>query len=125
MVRKERRRKRSEDVLEALELQLEACREQAGLEAMVLGDGDGLCLAWAGQDASCKEVAARMALVNQKIENFEGVVLSPERRWNVRMRRFEAEGSDLYVCAIGGGGEKRAHQVHRSIGGVSRILAAA
>jgi hypothetical protein len=120
----ERRRRRSSDTLEALKYQLEACLDEAELEALVLGDEDGLCLAWAGTDESCKEVAARMALLNRKIENFEGVVLSGERNWNVRMRRFEAEGSDLYLCAVGGGGETRAHQIHRSIGGVSRILAA-
>jgi len=120
----ERRRNRSSDTLEALKLQLEACREDAQLEAMVLGDEDGLCLAWAGTDESCKEVAARMALLNHRIENFEGVVLSGERNWNVRMRRFDHDGSELYVCAVGGGGEVRAQQIHRSIGGVSRILAA-
>ena len=42
-----------------------------------------------------------------------------------REGRFEAEGSDLYICAIGGGGEPRAQQIQHSIGGVSRILAAA
>ena len=125
MERIERRERRSEDTLEALKLQLAACRQDAGLEAMVLADEDGLCLAWAGEEASCQEVAARMALVNHKIENFEGVVLAPERSWSLRMRRFQAAGSWLYVCAVGGGGEVRGRELQRSIGGVSRILAAA
>ena len=121
----DRRQRRSEDTIEALELQLKACREDGGLEAMILGDEDGLCVAWSGEDLGCQEVAARMALVNHKIENFEGVVLAPERKWHVRMRRFVVAGSELYVCAIGGGGEGRSSLIHRSIGGVTRILAAA
>jgi hypothetical protein len=119
----DRRRRRSEDMIEALQLQLEACREEADLEAMLVGDEDGLCVAWAG-DPGCEEVAAHMASVNYKIENFEGVVIAPDRKWSVQMRRFAAEGSQLYVCAVGGGGERRASQIHRSIGGVTRILAA-
>jgi hypothetical protein len=120
----ERRKRRSQDTLEALRLQLDACRQDAELEAMVLGDEDGLCLACAG-DPSCQEVAARMALVHRKIENFEGTVVAPERAWNLRMRRFRAAGSWLVLCAVGGGGEPRGREIQRSILGVTRILAAA
>jgi hypothetical protein len=121
----ERRQRRSDDTLEALKLQLDACRHDAELEAMVLGDEDGLCLAFSGDESNCHEVAAQMSLVNHKIENFEGVVLAPERAWNLRMRRFRAAGAWLYLCAVGGGTEERGREIQRSIGGVTRILAAA
>jgi hypothetical protein len=138
----ERRKRRSQDTLEALRLQLDACRQDAELEALVLGDEDGLCLACAG-DPTYQEVAARVvlatragavvglgrgggqALVHHKIENFEGTVVAPERAWNLRMRRFRAAGSWLVLCAVGGGGEPRGREIQRSILGVTRILAAA
>ncbi len=118
----ERRLNRSRDAMEAMRLQLDACRRGAELSAMFIGDEDGLCLAWAGDDATCEQVAANVAPIARRMENFEGAVDTDERMVNVRMRSFEVAGTRLFVGAVGGGGEARASQIHRSIGGVSRIL---
>lgn len=121
----ERRSKRSDNTSQALRYQLEACRREAGLEGMVLADEEGLALAASGDADHCDEIAARLALVGARVADFAGVLLSAEGAWQVSMRRFAIDGSELYMCAIGGDAEPRAAQIDRSIGGCSRILSAA
>jgi hypothetical protein len=123
-MRQERRRTRSDDAGEAMRFQLDAARMAAGCDAMVLADEDGLCVAAAG-GLPHDEIAAYSAILGNKVENFEGILYSKDRRWSVRIRRFSAEGARLILCAVGGGSEARAEQLHRSVGGVSRILATA
>lgn len=123
----ERRKRRSTNTGEALAYQLDACRDGAQVEAMVLADADGLCLAGSGEGYPADEIAeiaAHGAILGTRAENFEGVLMAPERHYNVRVRGFEAAGSRLYLCAVGGGGEDRARRIQRSISGVKRILSA-
>jgi len=120
----DRRRRRSNLPSEALRLQLAAARKAAGVDSMVLADEDGLCVAAVGAGWPHEEIAAYAAMVGGKVENFEGMLYSQDRCWNVRIRRFVADGAALLLCAVGGGGEPRAAALQRSIGGVSRILAA-
>ena len=119
----ERRRWRSSRPAEALRLQLSAARKDAGLDSLVLADQEGLCIAAAGAGWPHDEIAAYAAMVGAKVDNFEGTLYSHERCWNVRIRRFHAEGAPLLLCAVGGAGEPRAAGIQRSIGGVTRILA--
>src|SRR5438105_2035085 len=65
MSKKERRLRRTSEVSRALLYQLEACRASAGLEAVVVSDDAGLCLASAGEPATCEEVAARMPILGR------------------------------------------------------------
>jgi hypothetical protein len=120
----DRRRRRSLKPVEALRLQLAAARKAAGIDSLVLADEAGLCIAAVGAGWPHEEIAAYAAMVGTKVENFEGNLYSTERCWNVRIRRFRAEGADLLLCAVGGGGEPRAQGLQRSISGVTRILAA-
>jgi hypothetical protein len=119
----ERRRHRSESPHIALTLQLDACCHD-GLAAMVLADGDGLPLASSGDGYACEEVAGRMVLVARRIRDFAGTLIGPGQRWDVQMTKFEVDGSELVLCAVGGTAEARQRQLSRSLGGVQRILAA-
>ena len=121
MMRTERRKQRSDKHSEAMRLQLEAARRSSGSDAMVLADEDGLCVAAAGTMPH-DEIAVYTAMVGNKVENFEGTLYSKTRSWNVRIRRFTTQGARLFLCAVGGT-ETRGDAIHRSIGGVSRILA--
>ncbi len=120
----ERRLQRSNDKYEALFYQLEACRERAKLDALVLADNDGLCVAASGDPTVCEEFAVHAAMVCDRTESFDGAVLSPTNRWEVLMQRVDVAGTDLYLCAVGGDPDGRAVEVDCSQGGVARILAA-
>ncbi len=122
---KERRKQRSQNTTMALCLQLDACRRAARLTGMVLSDRDGLTLATAGDSKACREIAARLPLLGQKTERFEGVLYSAEADWEICMERFHAANSELYLCAIGGRADQRVPQVQHSRQGVTRILESA
>jgi len=110
---------------EALRLQLHACREAADLTGIVLSDEDGVCIASSGDEVTCEEIAARLPLVGRKVKDFEGILFSPWKGVEVRMRRFHVDGAELYMAAIGSTKSQRDLQLNRSIGGVARILQAA
>jgi hypothetical protein len=120
----ERRRRRSRDTLHALQLQLDASRRAGCLDAMVLSDGDGLLLASTGDREACAEVAARLPIIGRRVGEFEGTLLSAGKNLRVRMRRFFVGTAELYIAAVGGGGESGERALGGSIGGASRILAA-
>lgn len=119
----ERRRRRSTTPHIALTLQLETCLD-SGLAAMVLADGDGLPLASAGDDYACEEIAGKMVIVARRIRDFAGTLIGPGQRWDVQMTKFEIDGNELVLCAVGGSADDRQRQISRSLGGVQRILAA-
>jgi hypothetical protein len=118
----DRRQRRSLDTTQALALQLRACCEDARLDAMVLADEDGLCLAAAGPETTCQEVAATLPVLGRKAGDFTGVLLAAGRALETMVHRFRCDESSLYLCAIGGDESLRARQIARSIGGVTRIL---
>jgi hypothetical protein len=119
--KKERRNLRSANTTRALCYQLEACRQEADLAGMVLADEDGCCLAASGDGSACNEVAAQMPLLGRKVAEFEGVLYSLEEQYDIKMRRFDFFGADLYMCAIGES-RQRDNQLDHGIGGVARIL---
>lgn len=117
----ERRHNRSANTTEALHHQLDAALKNTELTGLVLTDDGGICIAAAGQDFACDEIAAHLPLVGRKAREFEGILFGPGAQWDVHMRRFEVEGTELYLCAIGAS-EARNDQLAHSIDGVSRIL---
>jgi hypothetical protein len=117
----ERRRHRSDHPLEALELQLEACRQAGDVDGMVLSDGDGLLLAAVGNRAVCDEIAVQLPQIGRRVGEFRGVLLSAERALRVHMRRFRVGVSDLYIAVIGSG-ERDSQTLAHGLGGASRIL---
>jgi hypothetical protein len=124
MIRTERRQRRSDDPNLALGHQLEACRRKAGLDALFLTDGDGLCIASSGPADTCEEFAARVSLMCREARAFDGELWTEDARWIVHVRRFDVDGSELCLCAVGGLPDARELEVERSLRGVRRILAA-
>jgi hypothetical protein len=100
----ERRHRRSACLADALRLQLEACREDEGLSAIVVSDELGFCVAHAGGDGSHEEIAARLPLL-----------ADPARRGSLRddaggfqappaalaVTTFSVAGETLHACAVG------------------------
>ena len=121
MSQTDRRHTRSANTTRALCLQLSASLRNAELEGLVLADDDGVCLAAAGDNGACNEIAAHLPLLGRKVNEFEGILFGPESQWDVQMRRFDVEGHNLYLCAIGGS-PVRNDQLQHSLGGVARIL---
>lgn len=124
MMIQERRRRRANTPGQALEYQLAQCCEDGRIEAMVVADGDGLPLASSGDTHACDEVAARMAIVASRIEEFSGTLLGSGLAWQVQMLKVQVDGAELLVCAVGGTAEARKRQITRGAEGAMRILAA-
>jgi hypothetical protein len=123
----ERRRRRSNDASQAIIHQLDACRQKAGLDAMILADRDGLCIAFSGPAVACEEFAARVSVLSMPhrgMSGFETELWTEDDRWDVHVRRFDIDGFELCLCAVGGVAGERAAEVERSLRGVTRILAA-
>ena len=112
----DRRQRRTEDVMEALHFQLDACREAAQLTAMVVAES--------GAESTCSELAARLPLLGRKAGDFEGVLLGAKGGVPVAMKRIRIDGAELFACAFGGVKERHALQLVRAENGVRRILAA-
>lgn len=110
----ERRHRRSTQPAQALSLLLETCRARGNFDAIVVSDDIGLLVASASTPGiDVEEVAALLP--------------EPEQRRGVRRLRTTAFGIDgqvLYVGAIGGEDARVAPEVHATLRGVRRILAA-
>ena len=120
----ERRNHRSENVQLALGLQLDACRRDADLEAIVLSDADGLPLALAGQTSLCTELAATVPLLDRgRFEQCEDVT-APRGGGQVSVQRFEIDASPLYLAVSARDLATSERQLARSVAGVARILRA-
>jgi hypothetical protein len=119
---RERRCRRTDDVMEALHFQLDACREDAELTAMVVADDLGMCLASSGALGTCFEIAARLPMLGRKAGDFEGVLLGAKGGVPVAMKRIKLDGTELFACAVGGIRERHATQLQRAEIGVRRIL---
>ena len=124
-MRKTRRVRRSDDVLTAMTYQLDACRQEANLEVMVVSDESGLCVASAGKTETCEELAARLPIIGRNAPDFGGILLSGAGGLKMVVRSFFVGDQPLYLCAVGKPHAKLERTVDRSIQGVSRILAAA
>ncbi len=98
----ERRHRRSECLADALRLQLEACREDEGLAAIVVSDELGFCVAHSGGDGSHDELAARLPMLadpaqRRFLDDDDG--LQPPRA-PLAVTTFSIEGARLHACAV-------------------------
>jgi hypothetical protein len=121
---KERRHRRTEDVMEAIHFQLDACREDAGLTAMVVADEYGMCLAASGASPLCAEVAARLPILARKAGDFEGVLLGASGGMSVGVKRVRLDGTELFACVLGGDQSRHGGELRRAELSLRRILAA-
>ncbi|HVV87185.1 MAG TPA: hypothetical protein VHE35_29295 [Kofleriaceae bacterium] len=115
----DRRMFRSPYTALALRHQLDACRRDGGIEAMVIADVDGLPVACSGDRDTCDELAARLALSargatppGQPVARGEALV------------QFAVAGHSLLLGAAGGTEDARHEQLERGLEGARRILAA-
>lgn len=106
----------------ALSLQLDACLQHEELDAILLADDIGMCLASSGSRDVCEEIAAQLPLIGRRTPEFRGVLFGPGQKVSIHVKRFEAAGESLYACAIGTASDRRASELDRSIAGAERIL---
>ena len=99
----ERRHRRSGCLADALRLQLEACREDEGLTAIVVSDDLGFCVAHAGGDGSHDELAARLPMLADPAQLWPlqdddaGLQLA---RAALAVTTFSIAGTTLHACAV-------------------------
>jgi hypothetical protein len=127
---RERRRRRSNDPLAAVHHQLDFARHEAELDALVLADSFGCVVAGAGAHSECELLAAYAPLRDDEwTVPWEGeldAVPAPGTRVDagledVEVRRLVVDGTELLLCAKGGGADREAWMV-RAAEGCVRIL---
>ena len=99
----ERRRRRSGCLADALRLQLEACREDEGLAAIVVSDELGFCVAHSGGDGSHDELAARLPMLadpaqRRYLDDDDGGLQPP--RAALAVTTFSIAGARLHACVV-------------------------
>jgi hypothetical protein len=119
--RTERRTQRSQNVTEALRLQLRRSADLAGIRTLAVADRDGLVLASSRPDDVCDEVAAVARFLGRS-GTYEGPLPSPVGSFQASVHRFGRGATSLYLCAVGGRAAVRGVEIHRAIRGVERIL---
>jgi hypothetical protein len=99
----ERRQRRSGCLADALRLQLEACREDEGLAAIVVSDELGFCVAHSGGDGGHDELAARLPILADPAQRWpledDDSGLQPPRAV-LAITTFSIEGARLHACAV-------------------------
>ncbi len=115
----ERRTFRSPYTALALRHQLDACRRDGGMEAMVIADADGLPLACSGDRDTCDELAARLAL-GARGATAPGLASTGGED----LVAFAIGGHQILLGAAGGTDDARQAQLARGLDGARRILAA-
>lgn len=127
----ERRNRRSGRLADALRLQLEACREDEGLAAIVVSDEHGFCVAHAGGDGKHEELAARLPMLAGPAQHraFDDDGEFQTKRAALAVMTFSIAGARLHACVVkkpdagteanDGGAEVLA----RVVSGFSRLLA--
>jgi hypothetical protein len=99
----ERRQRRSGRLAEALQLQLEACREDEGLAAIVVSDELGFCVAHSGGDVDHDELAAHLPMLADParrgaLDVGGGGGLGPNA--GLTVTTFSIAGDTLHACAV-------------------------
>src|SRR5262245_14425954 len=130
--RSERRRRRSGCLADALRLQLEACREDEGLAAIVVSDELGFCVAHSGGDGGHDELAARLPMLANpaqrwSLDDEDGALEPPGAA--LAVTTFSIEGAKLHACTVNKPGaatetrERGAEVLARVTSGFKRLLA--
>ena len=126
----ERRSRRSIDCLaDALRFQLDACREAEGLDAIVVSDELGFCVAHSGGDGAHDELAAQLPIwagPAAPTEHAAGDEPHQETRRPLVISTFFAAGTTLHACAVGASstpGDGGVRVLDRVASGFTRLLA--
>jgi len=99
----ERRHRRSGCLADALRLQLDACREDEGLAAIVVSDELGFCVAHSGGDGNHEELAAHLPMLADpaqrgSLDDDDGGIQPPRAALSVTT--FSIAGARLHACAV-------------------------
>ena len=125
MQKRERRVRRSHFKGPALSLQLQACAERSGVEAMILASRDGLVVAsspW--RETSTEHIAAQLSRVDVHQFRVDTIRETGEPPRTIAARGFDVGDEQLVVCAVGCPTEDTVGELYRAMGGIKRILAA-
>jgi hypothetical protein len=98
----ERRQRRSGRLADALRLQLEACREEEGLAAIVVSDEQGFCVAHSGGDGSHDELAALLPILadpaqRRSLDDDDSLPPPPAI---LAVTTFSIAGARFHACAV-------------------------
>ncbi|MDP9000564.1 MAG: hypothetical protein M3O46_10680 [Myxococcota bacterium] len=119
----DRRRRRSDDPLLALNYQLAHARHEGKVDAMVVADASGVVVASAGAPAVCEELAAYAPLLAEGRwcePGMDGEGTLSKLRTEIDVQPVDVDGQTVLLCARGGW--MRAIAVEMAASGVARIL---
>jgi hypothetical protein len=114
----ERRTRRSDDTMLALHYQLAFARFEGEFDALVLTDAAGCLVAGAGPWPTCEMLAAFAPFFGGQRRHRPD---DDERPSDVELRRLMIDGSEVLLCARGGG-HARVPSITRAASGCRRIL---
>lgn len=100
----ERRSRRTDCLADALRFQLDACREAEGLDAIVVSDELGFCVAHSGGDGAHDELAAQLPIWAAPVEPRDHADDDDRHQATRRplvISTFFAAGTTLHACAVG------------------------
>lgn len=120
----ERRRRRSYNVHEALEFQLEATQERGSFSSVILAENQGVPVAGAGnilEDEDIAALAPRLVPGKQVWQGKISIDNGPEKK--VTIAPIDTEVGHLYICGVGGESSTVIAELLMSGKGVNRILA--
>jgi hypothetical protein len=121
----ERRSRRTDCLSDALRFQLDACREDGGLDAIVVADDLGFCIAHSG-DAAHVKLAARLpglADPSRSFDDADGDEPLHLPRKVLTVTTFSIAGSTLHACMVGSPRAGGLALLERVSNGFSRMLA--
>jgi hypothetical protein len=119
----ERRTSRSDNLFEALGLQLRATARRAGFTSLVLTEGQGLPVASVGEVAELEEVAALAPSLAPGARLWQGTLRSPAGPRVVTVMPLSTGDGPVFLCAAGGHGTEVAEDLLHAGLGICRILA--
>ena len=118
-----RRKNRSENILDALGYQLAASAKRAKFSAMVLADNNGLVIADTGDTGMCEEMAALSPVLARNRKPWHGPVNTEIGSVRLTVAPIRVQDMQFYLSASEG---KEAHLISREMvtsgQGVNRIL---
>jgi hypothetical protein len=125
----ERRSRRTDCLADALRFQLDACREAEGLDAIVVSDELGFCVAHSGGDGAHAELAAQLpiwAAPAAQLADADDDEPRQAARRPLVISTFAAAGTTLHACAVGtpsAPGDDGVDVLERVASGFTRMLA--
>lgn len=123
-MKQEKRRKRSYNVHEALELQLAATAERGHFSSVMLAEKQGIAVAGAGDMTADEEICAlapQLVPGNRVWQGRVAIDNGPEKY--VTITPVKTDVGSLYLCGVGGESAAVIAELIKGGQGVNRILA--